>query len=554
LELLAKRPLKQTIDLSQPKTIIHDDHVVPDLEPKKEINECDEEKENFIIENTINLVNKIEQQHILNDTDKISETSSDSGQGQSEILLINHDFDSSDSCLNISNADNTSNFSDTKENDCENNKTEEIDNNQQSNNDNNDNIQQLAHPVKEIECVLNQIVPVKEESSSKKTATSTTTTTTTTTTTAKLVTSTSTNNKNISSTSTKKSTKNSKLISNSDKRPNGETLKKKDLPPSSPLNPKTKQDSNNNNNNNNNKSKNVEESSEVSVKSPNETDTSTYEDLVAYEFNFPRKFCGILIGKNGVNVDTIRSQTHTQIGVRNDPKCEELQIVCVSGRLKDVDHALDILNMRFPAKQYPQISFKPITKPIVYRRYNPEKISADNRFNETKVLVAPNMFVEITTLLSTKIINEINANTNEKIEDTKSINKNNTKKNNVHVTAVVGASHIFIQIPSHPTYENLQKLDENMSSLYNNLVVGDNNNTIPFMVEPIEYGTICVAPTSYGWHRAMVTNYQSYDDTCKEMPDYNENCGLATIKFLDYGGYLTLPVNQLRQLRYRREI
>jgi len=212
--------------------------------------------------------------------------------------------------------------------------------------------------------------------------------------------------------------------------------------------------------------------------------------------------------------------------------------------------------MRFPAKQYPQISFKPITKPIVYRRYNPEKISADNRFNETKVLVAPNMFVEITSLLSTKMLNEINANTNEKIEDNKSINKtnnnsnnNNTKKNNVHVTAVVGASHIFIQIPSHPTYENLQKLDENMSSLYNNLVVGDNNNTIPFMVEPIEYGTICVAPTSYGWHRAMVTNYQSYDDTCKEMPDYNENCGLATIKFLDYGGYLTLPVNQLRQLR-----
>jgi hypothetical protein len=70
------------------------------------------------------------------------------------------------------------------------------------------------------------------------------------------------------------------------------------------------------------------------------------------------------------------------------------------------------------------------------------------------------------------------------------------------------------------------------------------------MIEPIEFGTICVAPTSYGWHRAMVTNYQSLEDILKTIPDYKEQCGLATVKFLDYGGYLTIPTNQLRQLRY----
>ena len=53
--------------------------------------------------------------------DKLSETSSDSGQGQSEMLLASHDFDASDLCLNS--ADNNSNCSaDSKvDRDCLNN-------------------------------------------------------------------------------------------------------------------------------------------------------------------------------------------------------------------------------------------------------------------------------------------------------------------------------------------------------------------------------------------------------------------------------------------------
>ena len=75
------------------------------------------------------------------------------------------------------------------------------------------------------------------------------------------------------------------------------------------------------------------------------------------------------------------------------------------------------------------------------------------------------------------------------------------------------------------------------------------NEAIANLVEPIEYGTICAAPTSYGWHRAMVTNYQTLDEILMQLPDYSEACGLATVKFLDYGGYLNIPVNQLKQLR-----
>lgn len=254
------------------------------------------------------------------------------------------------------------------------------------------------------------------------------------------------------------------------------------------------------------------------------------EDLVVYEFNFPRVYCGKLIGKNGVHVDYIRSKTQTQIAVRNDPKVEEQQIVCVSGRLDDVDRALEIIGQRFPAKQYPDISFKPISKPILYRRYNPDKVDL---CNEPKIFVAPNMFVDLNG-----VIDQTSASFNNKITDLLNL------KISVNVTAVVSTSHVFIQLPTNPTYEHLQTLDENMLKSYSSV-----DEPIPFMVEPIEYGTICAAPTSYGWHRAMVTNYQSIEDIVKNVPDYKETCGLATLKFLDYGGYLTIPTNQLRQLR-----
>jgi len=281
---------------------------------------------------------------------------------------------------------------------------------------------------------------------------------------------------------------------------------------------------------------------------------NSVEDLVVYEFNFPRRYCGKLIGRNGVNVDYIRNKTKTQIAVRNDALVDDLQVVCVSGRLEDVDAALDIISLRFPAQLYPQVSFKPISKPIVYRRYDPENKSL---FEQSKVLVASNMFVELSDVMKNKSTLSTEATKTSEAE-TDSLNESTVRKFNpnvkfsVHVTAVVSGAHVFIQLPTHSTYENLQKLDENMVKTYGNL-----SESAPVMSEPIEYGTICAAPTSYGWHRAIVTSYQPYDETAMTSftslnigDDLNSlTCGIATVKFLDYGGYLNIPANQLRQLR-----
>jgi hypothetical protein len=288
------------------------------------------------------------------------------------------------------------------------------------------------------------------------------------------------------------------------------------------------------------------------IETPNgSTVSDPYEEIVVYEFNFPRRLCGKLIGKSGVHVDTIRTKTHTQIAVRNDPLVEDLQIVCVSGRLEDVDQALETISNRFPAKHYPNISFKPISKPIVYRRCNNADAIGQNLLERnSKVLVAPNMFVNLQQYMpNTVAANNEDGKPSEMYyghlsEDSKLADVALP----VHVTSVVNAAHVFIQLPSNPFFESLPKLDQAMIDAYNNENSASPEDAV-IPCEPIEYGYICAAPTSYGWHRAMVTSYMPKEEVVQQISEYNETCGLATIKFLDYGGYLTIPTNQLRQLR-----
>jgi hypothetical protein len=286
---------------------------------------------------------------------------------------------------------------------------------------------------------------------------------------------------------------------------------------------------------------------------PTSSSTEPFEDIIVYEFNFPRRLCGKLIGKNGVHVDHIRSKTRTQIAVRNDPLVEDLQIVCVSGKLEDVDHALESISDRFPAKHYSSVSFKPISKPIVYRRHTADVIGQTLLESNSKVLVAPNMFVNLQQYMPNTVAanNEEDGSPSDMYyghlsEDAKLADVALA----VHVTSVVNSTHVFIQLPSNPMFEHLPKLDAAMILAYNG---GEEGAAVPadavIPVEPIEYGTICAAPTSYGWHRAMVTSYMCKEEVMQQIADYNETCGLATIKFLDYGGYLTIPTNQLRQLR-----
>jgi len=99
----------------------------------------------------------------------------------------------------------------------------------------------------------------------------------------------------------------------------------------------------------------------------------------------------------------------------------------------------------------------------------------------------------------------------------------------VFVSSIVSGAHVFLQQPGHPTFPALERLDQCMLNVYNNY-------TTPEVPRPIQQGSIAVAPSNGGWYRCLVVSYNEVDDSCD-------------IKYIDYGGYETVPAEQIRQIR-----
>ncbi|XP_071790548.1 A-kinase anchor protein 1, mitochondrial-like [Asterias amurensis] len=202
-----------------------------------------------------------------------------------------------------------------------------------------------------------------------------------------------------------------------------------------------------------------------------------------YRFEFPADLCGRLIGKAGKNIKGIRNRSGAKVTLLDMPEDETLQICVVEGFQSQIDAALKDIQHKFPAidtsKQY-----------IKSKQIQPD-------------LVAP----EISTIhLHDEIIND------------------------VLVSSVVSAGHVFIQQPTHPTYMALPRLDSFMNNCYSQVEM------TPPLPRPIEVGVICAAPIMQGWYRAQVVDI---------YPDTEE----VDLKFLDYGGYARTDSCVLKQIR-----
>merc|ERR1719427_541265 len=99
----------------------------------------------------------------------------------------------------------------------------------------------------------------------------------------------------------------------------------------------------------------------------------------------------------------------------------------------------------------------------------------------------------------------------------------------VFVSSIVGGGHVFLQQPYHPTFHALERLDACMAKLYSSC-------QCPALPSPLPVNTVCVAAYEGGWYRCQVV---SVDETSQQ----------CDIKYLDYGGYHTLPIDDLRQIR-----
>lgn len=207
-----------------------------------------------------------------------------------------------------------------------------------------------------------------------------------------------------------------------------------------------------------------------------------------YEFELPRELCGRFIGQGGRNVTAIKSRSNTRIYVHQHPFTSKLKICSIEGTPEEIRTALELIRKKFPSHAFPNLTLAQVNaEPLHY----PGTITLP----ETLQLRLPD---GVTC--------------------------------DVVLTSLVTAGHFFLQQPTHPTYPSLARLDQFMLACY------DQGLDTPPLPHPVEAGIICAAQVCGGWFRALVV----------APSDENEDCD---IKFLDYGGYMTLSTSLLRQIR-----
>jgi len=101
---------------------------------------------------------------------------------------------------------------------------------------------------------------------------------------------------------------------------------------------------------------------------------------------------------------------------------------------------------------------------------------------------------------------------------------------NITVSAAVDCGHVFIKQMDNPTHEGLAPLELAMLEAY------EEEEAPPVLLRPIANGSLLAVYTDSKWYRCQVVDFNADQDTCD-------------VKFVDHGGYTTVEVSQLRQLR-----
>ncbi|CAL1528751.1 unnamed protein product [Lymnaea stagnalis] len=215
------------------------------------------------------------------------------------------------------------------------------------------------------------------------------------------------------------------------------------------------------------------------------------DTLVHFDFNMPSDLCGRFIGKQGKNINYLKSKTGANVSLTNNPFTADYQICQVVGTQAEVDDALAMIRRKFPLNEFPLLTMVPINMSQL-----PEQIE------QHPVIVPDVMQLSLPEGVSVE----------------------------VYVSAIVDAGHVFVQQPTHRSFMSLEKL-----TYFLNTVYGQDPN-VPCVPTPVECGIICVCENDGCWYRAMI------------MTPENED-GEAQVKFVDYGGYAVMPVTSLKQIR-----
>eukprot|EP00088_Acartia_fossae_P028148 TRINITY_DN2894_c0_g1_i1.p1 TRINITY_DN2894_c0_g1~~TRINITY_DN2894_c0_g1_i1.p1 ORF type:complete len:553 (-),score=128.54 TRINITY_DN2894_c0_g1_i1:295-1953(-) len=101
---------------------------------------------------------------------------------------------------------------------------------------------------------------------------------------------------------------------------------------------------------------------------------------------------------------------------------------------------------------------------------------------------------------------------------------------NITVSSAEDSCHVFIKQMNNPTHDGLQPLEKAMLEAYNDEEAPLN------LLRPIAAGSLLAVFSDGKWYRCQVVSFNQQEDTCE-------------VKFVDHGGYTTVQVANLRQLR-----
>ncbi|KAF7284796.1 hypothetical protein GWI33_021554 [Rhynchophorus ferrugineus] len=204
----------------------------------------------------------------------------------------------------------------------------------------------------------------------------------------------------------------------------------------------------------------------------------------SYEFIIPQSLVGKLIGRHGTFIQSIKDKCNTNVSLGKHPSDKRFKICCIEGNQTEIDKALKMIRNKFPVKKYSELTLEQV-KTVV----------------PTVSLTRHSLFL--------KLVEAIN--------------------NDTVLSHMDAPNHLFMHLPTHPSFPATAMLTNHMNSWYN---MSDS----PLLPSPIAENTICVAYTEDGWYRAMVLSSDDETDT-------------SYIQFLDDGGYAYIENDKLRQIR-----
>jgi len=203
-----------------------------------------------------------------------------------------------------------------------------------------------------------------------------------------------------------------------------------------------------------------------------------------YEFVLPQVIVGRLIGRHGAFLHDIRSKTHTNVFIKRHPETSSLKICAIEGTQPDIDAALKMIRQKFPLRRFPELTLERVT----FVKNSSVALSPEN--------------------MQLHLVEGVN--------------------NDVIISSLITAGHLFLQLPMHMSYNSLYRLACIMNSVYT-------TQESPPIVDP-RPDVVCVAPAQGGWYRAQIISV-------------DEESNSSLVRFMDYGGYLTVDNSLLRQIR-----